>query len=278
MNSITQIQPNNSTQPVTMSSPELVEFINNHRKEVATVEKPYIELRHDHFMAKVPKVLGEKVAPNFLGDYQDGRGRTYPCYYFPKRESCLLAMSYSYELQALVFDRMTAMEETLKQPVALLPDFADPTAAARAWAEQFEAKQLAQQQVAALAPKAEALDTVTDTGNTYCLRDCAKTIGIRESELIQLLTDKKWIYRDAARKLQPHAQYVLNKVFTNPTPPVIVNRNDGKERVFLHMRVTAFGLTRITGLVNKKDRKSTRLNSSHVKISYAVFCLKKKKN
>src|SRR5690606_42029803 len=26
----------------------------------------------------------------------------------------------------------------------------------------------------------------------------------------------------------------------------------------------------------KKDRKSTRLNSSHVKISYAVFCLKKK--
>src|SRR3712207_7053749 len=27
----------------------------------------------------------------------------------------------------------------------------------------------------------------------------------------------------------------------------------------------------------KKDRKSTRLNSSHANISYAVFCLKKKK-
>src|SRR5207302_3107056 len=27
----------------------------------------------------------------------------------------------------------------------------------------------------------------------------------------------------------------------------------------------------------RQDRKSTRLNSSHVKISYAVFCLKKKK-
>src|SRR5690349_22370072 len=27
----------------------------------------------------------------------------------------------------------------------------------------------------------------------------------------------------------------------------------------------------------KQDRKSTRLNSSHVEISYAVFCLKKKK-
>src|SRR2546430_3871004 len=28
----------------------------------------------------------------------------------------------------------------------------------------------------------------------------------------------------------------------------------------------------------QKDRKSTRLNSSHSQISYAVFCLKKKKN
>src|SRR5438874_5164875 len=30
-------------------------------------------------------------------------------------------------------------------------------------------------------------------------------------------------------------------------------------------------------LANRQDRKSTRLNSSHVEISYAVFCLKKKK-
>src|SRR5690625_6108595 len=29
---------------------------------------------------------------------------------------------------------------------------------------------------------------------------------------------------------------------------------------------------------DEEDRKSTRLNSSHVAISYAVFCLKKKKN
>src|SRR5690349_24083684 len=30
--------------------------------------------------------------------------------------------------------------------------------------------------------------------------------------------------------------------------------------------------------IARRDRKSTRLNSSHVEISYAVFCLKKKKN
>src|SRR5690348_17884108 len=31
-------------------------------------------------------------------------------------------------------------------------------------------------------------------------------------------------------------------------------------------------------LSTQRDRKSTRLNSSHPSISYAVFCLKKKKN
>src|SRR5437660_5212674 len=33
---------------------------------------------------------------------------------------------------------------------------------------------------------------------------------------------------------------------------------------------------RISLLANPQDRKSTRLNSSHLAISYAVFCLKKK--
>src|SRR5256886_15995267 len=33
-----------------------------------------------------------------------------------------------------------------------------------------------------------------------------------------------------------------------------------------------------TAISGARDRKSTRLNSSHSQISYAVFCLKKKKN
>src|SRR3712207_8550117 len=46
-------------------------------------------------------------------------------------------------------------------------------------------------------------------------------------------------------------------------------RLDGVEPVLLEL----VGLE----LVEQADRKSTRLNSSHANISYAVFCLKKKK-
>src|SRR5690242_21619596 len=35
---------------------------------------------------------------------------------------------------------------------------------------------------------------------------------------------------------------------------------------------------RLRTVASTRDRKSTRLNSSHMSISYAVFCLKKKKN
>src|SRR2546427_7437365 len=40
---------------------------------------------------------------------------------------------------------------------------------------------------------------------------------------------------------------------------------------------TGLGLSITYGIINEQDRKSTRLNSSHSQISYAVFCLKKKK-
>src|SRR5258708_29157775 len=39
-----------------------------------------------------------------------------------------------------------------------------------------------------------------------------------------------------------------------------------------------FKLNNNESLLSSRDRKSTRLNSSHQIISYAVFCLKKKKN
>jgi hypothetical protein len=94
---------------VTMTSLALVEFINSQRKEGEA------ELRHDHFIAKVPKVLGDEAAPKFKDSYVGKDATKRPCYKFPKREACLMAMSYSYDIQAKVFDYMTALEEVVKK-------------------------------------------------------------------------------------------------------------------------------------------------------------------
>ncbi|MEY0513117.1 Rha family transcriptional regulator [Providencia manganoxydans] len=115
MTKLTVINNAISEQP-TMTSLEMVDYINADRKAKAEMKglafpcREYRKLRHDHFMVKVPKVLGENQSPKFLGDYTDSKGRLYSCYRFPKREACLMAMSYSYELQAQVFDHMTELE------------------------------------------------------------------------------------------------------------------------------------------------------------------------
>src|SRR3989442_10014911 len=59
----------------------------------------------------------------------------------------------------------------------------------------------------------------------------------------------------------------------------VVGRFGQLERRTLGMRVhEAFPYGGRIDRQRAGDRKSTRLNSSHVRISYAVFCLKKKKN
>jgi hypothetical protein len=93
---------------VTMISLELVDFINSHRAEGAPT------LAHNDFLKKVPRVL-KKDAGKFSHIYIDSMNRRQKCYRFPKRESCLMAMSYSYDLQAAVFDHMTEQELRLAQ-------------------------------------------------------------------------------------------------------------------------------------------------------------------
>ena len=64
-----------STNQVTMTSPEIVDFINAHRQSVATIEKPYVELHHRSFMSKVPQVLGAKDAAKFIASsFYQGNG------------------------------------------------------------------------------------------------------------------------------------------------------------------------------------------------------------
>src|SRR5437870_6735920 len=59
----------------------------------------------------------------------------------------------------------------------------------------------------------------------------------------------------------PHPRYLNSRIDGFGARPVIARNHDLNVHGFLQLPL---------------DRKSTRLNSSHVAISYAVFCLKKK--
>src|SRR5690606_41993559 len=64
-------------------------------------------------------------------------------------------------------------------------------------------------------------------------------------------------------------------------PPYVVKPNNEGSSVGVYIVFPGSNAPRLAETMPKEvmveDRKSTRLNSSHVKISYAVFCLKKKR-
>src|SRR5699024_11956625 len=66
------------------------------------------------------------------------------------------------------------------------------------------------------------------------------------------------------------------KLETDSMRSLNYSHNDQKDTILLKGDVVYSAFSEADWVV-VSDRKSTRLNSSHVSISYAVFCLKKKK-
>lgn len=242
MNMLAQIQNDNNTDQVTMVSLELVDYINDSRK---FDEKP-VQLRHADFMAKVPKVLGGELSEKFRSVYTDTTGRTLPCYRFPKREACLMAMSYSYELQAQIFDRMTAMEEALKKPALNLDDPAFLRQALLGYTEKVIELE---HKVQALEPKAKGLDRIADCTNVLGIRESAKVLKIGQNQLAQYLIDHKVVYRDQYSKIQAYQKSIDQKLVHVVTSAPRLTESG--EKVFTQVKLTQKLITRIAKWLEK---------------------------
>lgn len=230
---------------VTMTSLELVEFINIQRGEGEA------ELRHRDFTAKVPRVLGEEMSGKFRTSLKDAYSRDQPGYSFPKREACLMAMSYSYELQAKVFDRMTELEA---RPAQLSPaNMSRLQLIELAMQAEQERLQL-ELKVDALAPKAEALDRIaTHADGAMCVTAAAKLLQMQPKALFAWLSQHQWIYRRSGSKEwlayqdRIQAGCLEHKVRTG-------DKLDGSgEWIGTQVLVTAKGLAKISEALNLKS-------------------------
>lgn len=243
MNMLAQTESN--TNQVTMTSLEIVDYINTHRTYMATIEKPYVELQHRSFMAKVPQVLGVEAAAKLIASdiYTNGTGGTVQrqIYIFPKREACLMAMSYSYELQAQIFDRMTAMEDALKSE--RIVDLNNPALLRQALLGYTEKVIELEHKVQALEPKAKGLDRIADCTNVLGIRESAKVLKIGQNQLAQYLIDHKVVYRDQYSKIQAYQKSIDQKlVHVVTSAPRLF---ESGEKVFTQVKLTQKLITRI---------------------------------
>lgn len=184
---------------ISMTSLELVDFLNGRRAEDDPV------LGHADFMKKVPRVL-KKDAGKFSDIYLDSMNRKQKCYRFPKRESCLMAMSYSYELQAAVFDYMTELEAKIAQPVAL-PSYAETL---RLYADQIEKTAVLLIENQQQAKKIESLESIFQPGMTPT-QFCKRLNGVNCQQVNNALLARKWIY-DSERDPKRSVKYRVGSI------------------------------------------------------------------
>lgn len=193
MTQLTNFKLSTTDGVATMSSIDMVEYINATRMEGVAV------LRHDNFMSKVPKVI--RNAPKFLGTQKYGTNNTRQVYNFPKREACLMAMSYSYELQAEIFDAWQATERGISSPS--IPNFEDPVEAALAWVSQYKAKEsallelsLAKVELEAAADKVNFHDAVVASEETFSVSHAAKLLGVKTHWFFAWLRGSRYLKDD----------------------------------------------------------------------------------
>lgn len=129
---------------LTMSSREIAELVEaRHNDVIATIERQF----EKGVLRESRKTLRPYNPP--------GGGRPTDVYDLTKRDTLVVASGYDDALRARIIDRWIEIE-TGAQPIVRIPDFANPAAAARAWAEQYEARINAERTKAEIGSRREA--------------------------------------------------------------------------------------------------------------------------
>jgi phage antirepressor YoqD-like protein len=226
---------------VTMSSLELVEFINKERK---LSNEP--QLRHDNLMQKIPKVLGLQ-APSFEGTspYTNGAGNLVSrvVYNLPKREACLVAMSYSYELQAKVFDRMTELEQGNKPSYQI----EDPIKRAEAWILEYKEKLELSNNLNLANGRIEKL---IHNNKSYTCSEIAKELNLKSAKALNdILVSLKFQY-------MVNDSWVLYSKYSDKGYTVLKQSETNSGKIVYHRHFTGLGREFILDLLKDINNKT----------------------
>lgn len=218
----------------TMSSREIADLTGKRHPDVK---------RDIQAMAKELKVD----ASVFAHIYLDSMNREQVEYLLDRDHTDCLLTGYSSEMRMKVIRRWRELES--KQEIAL-PDFSNPAAAARAWAEQFELRQAANEALAIAAPKVEFVDKYVESTGLKGFRQVAKLLGAKENLFRSFLRDQRIMYQIGGEWV-PYANHIDAERFEVKTG----SSDDG--HVFNQAKFTPKGVTWIAGLWAQHNLKVT---------------------
>jgi len=133
--------------------------------------------------------------------------------------------------------------EMEKKAISLmaLPNFNNPAEAARAWANEYESKVLAESKVKELSPKAEVYDQIADCTNYKSIGEIAKVLGTGQKRLFEILRGKHILMRNNL----PYQEYIDRGYFVVKIKPI-----PNMDKDYSQTLVTSKGELWLTKLIN----------------------------
>ena len=105
----------------------------------------------------------------------------------------------------------------IKTSTPALPNFSNPAEAARAWADEYDKRLVAEQKVEYLQPKAAFVDNYVEANGTLGLREAAKALNIKPNYFTQKLRDDHILYYNVKKQNVAAQDYLDRGYFTVKT-------------------------------------------------------------
>lgn len=125
-----------------------------------------------------------------------------------KRDSVMTVARLSPGFTADILDYWQERERAIS-----LPDFTNPAAAAHAWAEQYEKRQRAEEQLALMFPKAAFFDGYVNVEKALSFRELCKMLKAKEPDFRQFLLERNIMLR-VSGVLMPAQHHIQAGYFT----------------------------------------------------------------
>lgn len=130
-----------SNQSITMTSREIADLIGK---------------QHSNIKISAERLAESGVIGTLASQEFSHNGNSYTEYLLNKRDSLILVAQNCPEYTAAIVDRWQELEQQVSGGTIVVPDFSNPALAARAWADQYEARLLAESKKAEIGHRREA--------------------------------------------------------------------------------------------------------------------------